>query len=145
MRKISVLMAWAGIGAFVVLALNEVVFSRPAIDAFQINLQPFWSYKAIINGRKDLIKEHYLNVAMFIPLGMLLWVVLKQKKWWKALVFGCVVSLLIEVMQLLMKRGMCEFDDVMHNTLGCMVGYGLIKLVAYGWLSLTSDATRPNK
>lgn len=121
-------MAWAGIVTFVMLALNEVVFSRMAMEEYHFNLRPFWSYEAIMNGRKDLIKEHYLNVAVFIPLGMLLWVVLKQKKWWKALVFGCVASLLIEAMQLVLKRGLCEFDDVMHNTLGCVIGYGLVKV-----------------
>lgn len=83
-----------------------------------------------MNGKKDLIKEHYLNVAFFIPLGMLVWVVLKKKQWWRALELGCAVSILIEVLQLVLKRGMCEFDDVMHNTLGCMVGYGLVKVLA---------------
>ena len=122
-----VLMAWAGIVIFVLLALNEVVFSRPATDAYQLNFQPFWSYEAIMNGRKDLIKEHYLNVAVFIPLGIMLWVVLRKKKLWRTLAFGCVVSLVIEVMQLTLKRGLCEFDDVMHNTLGCMIGYGVMK------------------
>lgn len=81
-----------------------------------------------MNGKKYLIKEHYLNVALFIPLGMLIWLVMKRKVWWKALVFGCAMSFLIEVMQLVMKRGLCEFDDVMHNTLGCMVGYGLFAI-----------------
>jgi glycopeptide antibiotics resistance protein len=120
-------MAWVGIVVFVVLALNETVFGRTAKEAYQLNLQPFWSYEAIMNGRKDLIKEHYLNVAVFIPLGMLIWFALGQRKWWRALVFGCAVSMLIEVLQLVLKRGLCEFDDVMHNTLGCMIGYGVMK------------------
>lgn len=127
LRKI----AWLGIVGFVVLALNETVFSRVATDDYQFSYVPFWSYEAIMNGRKDLIKEHYLNVAFFIPLGMLVWMVLKKKQWWRALVFGCAVSMLIEVLQLVLKRGMCEFDDVMHNTLGCMVGYGLVKVLAF--------------
>lgn len=141
------LMAWVGIVVFVVLALYETVFSRLATDAYQHNLQPFWSYEVIMNGRKDLIKEHYLNVAVFIPLGMLLWVVLKQKKWRQVLVFGCAVSLIIEFMQLVMKRGLCELDDVMHNTLGCMIGYGLVKcgiLIANSIRSLRIKATYGN-
>ena len=123
-------MAWVGIVVFVVLVLNETVFSRTAKETYQLHLQPFWSYEAIMNGRKSLIKEHYLNVTLFIPLGMLVWMVLKRKQWWRALVLGCAVSLLIEIMQLVMKRGMCELDDVMHNTLGCMIGYGLVKVFA---------------
>ena len=125
--RIVELMAWVGIVVFVLLALNEVVFSRPAKEAYQLKFQPFWSYEAIMNGRKDLIKEHYLNVAVFIPLGMLVWIVFKKKQWRRILVFGCAVSLLIEVMQLVLKRGTCELDDVMHNTLGCMIGYVVMK------------------
>ena len=130
MKNVLRRIAWLGIVAFVVLALNETVFCRTATDDYQFSYRPFWSYEAIMNGRKDLIKEHYLNVAFFIPLGMLVWVVLKKKQWWRALVFGCALSSLIEVLQLVLKRGMCEFDDVMHNTLGCMVGYGLVKVLA---------------
>lgn len=130
MKRVSRVLAWVGIMAFVALALNETVFSRPATENYNFIFRPFWSYEAIMNGRKDLIKEHYLNVAFFIPLGMLIWFGLRQRKWWWALVLGCLVSLLIEVMQLVMKRGMCEFDDVMHNTLGCMIGYGLVKVFA---------------
>lgn len=118
----------AGMVTFVVLALNETVFNRETMEVYQFNFQPFWSYEAIMNGRKDLIKEHYLNVALFIPFGMLVWIVLKRKQWWRALTFGCAVSLLIEIMQLTLKRGLCEFDDVMHNTLGCVIGYGLVKV-----------------
>lgn len=127
MKRSVRIIAWAGIVAFVVLALNEVVFSREAKESYQLNLHPFWSYEAILNGRKDLIEEHYLNVSVFIPLGILIWVVLKRKQWWRALLFGSAVSLLIEIMQLVLKRGLCEFDDILHNTLGCMIGYGLVQ------------------
>lgn len=121
--------AWTGIMAFIVLALNEAVFSREALEEYHFIFRPFWSYDAIMNGRKDLIKEHYLNVALFIPFGLLLGVVLKQKKWWWVLVSGCTVSLLIEILQLLLKRGTCELDDLMHNTVGVMLGYGLFLVV----------------
>lgn len=132
------IIAWAGIVAFVVLALNKAVFSRAAKEEYQLNLRPFWSYEAILNGRKDLIEEHCLNVSVFIPLGMLIWVVLRRKLWWRALLFGCAVSLLIEVMQLVLKRGLFEFDDVMHNTLGCMIGYGLFALSKKIYDSITN-------
>ena len=38
---------------------------------------------------------------------------------------GFVFSSVIELSQLVLKRGLCEFDDVFHNTLGCAVGYGV--------------------
>ena len=44
---------WGGIVAFVVLALKDTVFSRPAKEAYQYNLRLFWSYEAIMNGTAD--------------------------------------------------------------------------------------------
>jgi len=35
-----------------------------------------------------------------------------------------------------LKRGFCEVDDVMHNSLGCLIGYGIYKLVRYGYKRL---------
>ena len=38
---------------------------------------------------------------------------------------GAGISVMIELLQLIFKRGLCEVDDVIHNVLGCMVGYGV--------------------
>lgn len=92
---------------------------------FRYDFHPFWSYKAFIDGRDDLLLENLLNVLLFIPFGLLLWCIMKLKKWWKALAVGCVFSLCIEIAQLIMKRGFSELDDVIHNLLGTIIGYGL--------------------
>ena len=43
-------------------------------------------------------------------------------KWQHALAFGVVVSAVIESSQLIMMRGLFEWDDMIHNGLGCMIG-----------------------
>lgn len=45
----------------------------------------------------------------------------KGMKWWHAL--------LIKLLQLVLKRGLTEIDDVMHSVVGCMMGYWMI----VGW------------
>ena len=35
---------------------------------------------------------------------------------------GIAVSFAIEISQLLLCRGLFEFDDIIHNSLGCMLG-----------------------
>lgn len=35
---------------------------------------------------------------------------------------GLCLSTCIELMQLILCRGLCEFDDVIHNSLDCMIG-----------------------
>jgi len=115
--------AWILLLGFIAFIMNTTVFSRKEAATYRYNLQPFWSYQAIMDGKDYLIKENYLNVVLFIPLGILICCALKHKQWWKALLFSTLLSGSIEIIQLFSKRGFCEFDDVMHNTLGCLTGY----------------------
>ena len=47
--------------------------------------------------------------------------------WFLALAVGMGISLFIKALQYVFHRGFAEVDDVMHNTLGCIVGYLLVK------------------
>lgn len=47
-----------------------------------------------------------------------------DRPWLRVLVFGAGISVMIELLQLIFKRGLCETDDVIHNVVGCMIGYG---------------------
>lgn len=50
-----------------------------------------------------------------------------QGAWLITLAVGMGISLSIEAMQYIFHRGFAETDDVMHNTLGCVLGYMLVK------------------
>ena len=79
-----------------------------------------------------------MNVIVFIPIGMILGSLLRVKgSWLIALLIGCSVSVTIEAMQYFLHRGFAETDDVMHNTVGCVIGYGIYKLVRYGYKRLS--------
>ena len=39
------------------------------------------------------------------------------------------MSVEIELFQLITARGLCEFDDVLHNVLGAIIGVGIVILV----------------
>lgn len=41
------------------------------------------------------------------------------------------LSLMIELSQLVLKVGSCDVDDVLLNTLGCCLGYGLYRLLKW--------------
>lgn len=43
-------------------------------------------------------------------------------KWYQALLFGVMISAVIETSQLVFMCGLFEWDDMIHNGLGCMVG-----------------------
>ena len=64
-----------------------------------------------------------------MPIGFVAGFVFASKRWWKVILFGFGISVSIEAMQFFFKKGFAEFDDVMHNTLGCLLGYLLFLVV----------------
>lgn len=136
------LLALAG---YIWYTLDTTVFCRSDYSYYQYKTYPFWSYAAILDGKESLIKENLLNVALFVPIGFLLCSLLSRRRWWMALIFGLGLSTGIELMQLVWKRGTCEFDDVFHNTIGCLIGYGLCKMaVSLTHLARTTDRYEDN-
>ena len=85
-----------------------------------------------------------LNVALFMPLGFLLPLLAQKfKNSWIMLITGFGGSLLIELTQLALGRGMFDVDDLFTNTLGAMLGWALIMVLITvvkrpkGWGKLT--------
>jgi len=107
---------------YVFLLLYLTVFVRNTQAEWTYNLSPFWSYKAIREGRDDILVQVIMNVLAFIPIGLLLGT-FKGLKCWRVLLIGLCFSMLIELLQLVLKRGLTEIDDVVHNGVGCMIGF----------------------
>lgn len=71
-----------------------------------------------------------LNVAMFVPLGFLLPLLGRRfRKWYWAIPAGFAVSLVIELVQLAIGRGICDVDDLFANTLGAVIGFAVIMTI----------------
>lgn len=105
------------------LVLCSTVICRASSGERHIEIMPFWNYSNIWNRvdyPADLI-EVLLNVALFVPIGLLLGGLGFKTK--KILLSGIFLSGIIEVSQFAFCKGLCETDDVMHNTLGCVIGY----------------------
>lgn len=96
---------------------------------------------------------YLLNIAMFIPLGVLLPLVARPfRRWYVTIPVGFGVSLLIECVQSLFAIGSPDVDDLFCNTLGSALGYCLCmvvlslaekrpkRMVAYGVFLLLSAA-----
>ncbi len=96
-------------------------------------LTPLWSYEAMEKGKPYLLAENVINIILFIPVGFLFKIGFPKLSGWKVLGIAFFISCSIEVMQYVLNRGLCEVDDVIHNTLGCMAGYGFISLIIYGY------------
>ena len=125
---------------YIFLLFCSTVIFRTSGDTRQYDFHPFWSY-----SRPDLFVENIMNVIVFIPIGMILGSLLRVKgsstseatksmTWLIALLIGCSVSVTIEAMQYFLHRGFAETDDVMHNTVGCLIGWCMVK---GSWLMAT--------
>lgn len=110
---------------YVIMIFCSTLFFRPAMKERDYDFHPFWSYAAIHDGKEELLVENIMNLLVFVPVGVMLGCGFRSMTWWKVLLIGGCLSVGIETLQLITKRGFSEFDDVMHNTAGCMIGYGI--------------------
>ena len=105
------------------------IFARiPSHDA-QYQLTLFWTYKAIAKGETHYIAEIFWNVVLFVPIGILVMLLLTGKIRRLTAVIGMLLSVAIEVTQLIFHLGLFEFDDIVHNTLGTVIGIGMFLLI----------------
>ena len=112
---------------WVFLVLCAIVLFRETSAESGYNLMPFWSYWDY--GEQSYFMEMFgeiiLNVLLFVPIGYLAGCGLERMTFKKVLFLGGGLSVFIELLQFIFKKGFCETDDVIHNVLGCIIGYGL--------------------
>ena len=71
-----------------------------------------------------------LNFLMLVPLGYLVPLIMPTNlTWCKVVLIGFGLSLIIETSQLVFHRGWFDVDDIVLNTLGALIGYGLYKQI----------------
>lgn len=103
------------------LVLVETLLIRRASSGIHFQPELFWSWRAWETQRTQILT----NVVMFIPIGILAGWIWK----WRGLWFAVGLSCVIEILQLVTQRGLMEFDDVIHNTLGAAIGVGAVMLI----------------
>ena len=108
------------LSGYIFLMLSATIISRIPTETACYELMPFWSY-AVPELREEII----WNVIAFIPIGLL-----AGKLWnWNGILIGAGLSAFIEVIQLITHRGLFEFDDIIHNTAGTIIGVVAIILL----------------
>lgn len=102
------------------LILAETVLIRKPFSGQHFNPELFWSWRQWKIQRNQILT----NVIMFAPVG-----VLTGHLWkWKGLWVAAGLSITIELLQLITARGLCEFDDVIHNIIGAVIGVGIVMI-----------------
>ena len=95
------------------LVIAETILTRPTYLKFTYRTKLFWSYT-----HWEEKNQIIMNILIFIPIGISGWFIWKRK----TVLYSFIFSLIIETVQLITKKGMFEFDDIFHNTLGTIIG-----------------------
>lgn len=105
--------------------LSATYFGRLETETGSLRLELFWTIKKGWKDHQGLYWYYIIgNILLFIPLGFLL--PLADKQLAKCLfitLVGAGLSLFVEITQYVTGTGLCESDDLFHNTLGTFTGY----------------------
>lgn len=120
---------------YIILLYCATVIFREDLENVGHNFMPFWSYDKIYHGdTTGLLAENIMNVVVSVPVGLLMGCVSRRLKWWMVLLIGFGISVSIEALQYFFHKGFSEFDDVFHNTLGCVIGIMIVAIIKGIWL-----------
>jgi len=109
--------------------IQPLIFDAANAMNFRINLLPF-VYLMDYEIRREALINVIGNTAMFIPLGIVWPVCFKQlDSHRKVIAAGVGTSLLIEILQLPFYDRVSDVDDLILNSLGFLIGYGIYLLV----------------
>lgn len=107
---------------------ETILFRRPK-NTMTYELALFWSYRLAFAGKKYYAVEIIDNILLYIPFGFMLPAVFKNQKVWKMVLVILLMTAAIESIQLVTRIGLFEFDDIMDNTMGGVIGLGMYALV----------------
>lgn len=109
--------------------VQPLVFEAAKALPFRLNLVPLVHLFGY-NSLRDILWNVVGNMAMFIPSGIVLPVVYRKlDRFGKVLAAGALLSLCIEILQLPFASRASDVDDLILNTLGAAVGYGIYAAV----------------
>lgn len=113
------------------LFLSEELGRGPGTGQARYNLLPFREiHRFLANrdvlGQKAVFANIAGNVLLFVPFGAILPVLRKRmRSLGKMAALSAALSLAIELLQLATRSGAFDVDDILLNTLGGILGYGI--------------------
>ena len=111
--------------SYLALVVMITFWSRESGNTTRVDLDLGASLR--INSRNDALVVE--NLLLFIPYGFCYcWWKEKKEILFTGFMVGLVTSFIIEGMQLVTGRGIFQLDDIIMNTLGCMIGAFSYKL-----------------
>ena len=116
-RAVNILFAFLSVFAI----LYATLLNR-TVGEHEISLRPF---RLLYDSEPELTRAMFMNILLFFPLGLSMSTALPGKRWFRialTVATGFFLSLSVEYTQFRYGLGVAELDDVICNTLGCVVG-----------------------
>ena len=134
--KIQSILLYAVLIFYVILLLSILIFKYVSpVELFSVNrpiyrsvnILPFQSIKSYLFGIADVSRTVTFNnvlgnVGLFIPLGIYLQLLKRDKRMFISIFFVLLVSLSVEIIQFIFGIGATDIDDILLNCLGGIIG-----------------------
>lgn len=99
--------------------LNRNLWTNPLSD-----VMGGWGIWETVNGERKLTTECIENVIMMVPFSsVVMWTFnVKKKVVWRSGKIAFIFSVIIEMLQLLLRLGTFQLSDIFYNTVGGVIG-----------------------
>ena len=115
------------LGVMIALILWLTILGRETQVGGVSFYKPFHSIGHLMKDiqRSGLRGNFIGNLVLFIPIGLLVPIMTGWNK--RTIAVGAIFSIFIETIQLITSRGVFDPDDVLLNTIGCVIGYFIFR------------------
>lgn len=125
---------------FSFLLIMKMTLWGRSVGTRELELRPFYTFTTI-SYNNEAFRTLLMNVILFVPFGLtfpyvidaiMTKVKVKGYRWILCVVIGFLLSVVLEVLQYCFKLGRAETDDIICNTIGCMLGV-MANVAGYWW------------
>ena len=117
------------------LFLSDMWGRREVVEGYRYNFALFKEIKRYITymktiGLKLVLLNLVGNIVAFVPLGIFVSYFFNNGRYTfiKTILFGLILTVSVEVIQLITRVGICDVDDILLNFIGVVIGAVLVKL-----------------
>ena len=130
-KKMNVAL-WIILLVYLSVVFYFTIIGRESFDEYKLELQPLKTIIGLLNFDYDshgqyILRQILSNIGLLMPVGFLLGfpstLLRTGAMLQRVVLWGFLISLTIETIQLITKTGTFEVDDLIYNTLGCAMGY----------------------
>jgi glycopeptide antibiotics resistance protein len=113
---------------YLAFVLTITIIERTPTEEGRYQLELFWTIRDIWKGEYSLLREIFWNIVLFLPIGAAFSLILNKHSV-IAFLIAIALSASIEFTQLMTHRGLFEWDDMIYNGFGALLGIGIIYLI----------------